>query len=101
MDHEEVIQQLRTSIRSGNLAALQAALNSNLLSAADLSKELPDALRDLTTMRCLLEHGADPDTVEIKEIFYGSAPDGCLDTLRVLDDFGYSRIESEGHLVLQ
>lgn len=93
VNHEQAAKDLHAACVANDLRRVRELLNTKFLGADDATHELKGTRRDTSLMRCLLEHGADPNSLHIRS---NCSPD----VLRLLAKFGYD-IQAQGHLILQ
>lgn len=90
---EQALDELRAACTAGRLDEVEEMFNTGRMSAEDASKALEEAVNDLAILRCLLEHGADPQALELRVV-------KSIETLKLLAGYGYD-FEKQGHLILQ
>lgn len=89
--------ELQMACRARDFVKVSQLFALHPLGADDATAALKDVSMDHKVMRILLENGADPSTVHIRQ----AARSGRSgEILRLLDEYGYN-FESDGHLVLQ
>lgn len=90
---ESALQEMRAARSTGDISQIRHLFAAGRLTAGDASDVLQSSLRNPVLLRLLLEHGADPDGLNINQA-------NCGESLRILAEFGYD-VKSHGHLVLQ
>lgn len=89
------LQELELACRKEDVVRIRELFRTTLLNRGDATNFLRNALPDrFELMRCLLEHGADPN------LAFWSEDLRNLDALKLLTEFGFD-IQSQGHLFLQ
>ena len=89
------LEELELACRKEDTALSRELSRTTPLNAKDATALLRNALPDrIALIRCLLEHGADPNTAFFSEDLRD------LDVLKFLTQFGFD-IRSQGHLFLQ
>jgi hypothetical protein len=89
------LEELELACRKQDIARIHELFRTTPLNDRDATNLLRNSLPDrITLMRCLLEHGADPNTAFFSEDLRN------LDALKLLTEFGFD-IKSQGHLFLQ
>lgn len=88
-------EELELACRKEDIARIRELFRTTPLNAQDATALLRNALPDrIALIRCLLEHGADPNTAFLSEDLRD------LDVLKLLTQFGFD-IRSQGHVFLQ
>jgi hypothetical protein len=91
----EVRSELRSACKADDIQRVAQLLNSGSTTAADVTACLDDSHRNLSTMRLLLEHGADPATYATTRCMGES-----IELIKLLVEFGHE-IKINGHWILQ
>lgn len=99
MDFQELQNELHDACMNGNIARINQLFADESLGPTDAT-DAPCFFEayPITTIRCLLELGADANKVAAWR-----APDGqirSLEEMKLLVEFGYD-VQSNGHLILQ
>lgn len=91
-EHEHAAQELELAIRANDTPRVHHLFKTTSLDRVDTAKHV-DMYQNVPLMRCLLEHGADPNSCSLRGI-------KSLEILKLLAEFGFDMI-SKGHTILQ
>jgi hypothetical protein len=89
------VRELRFACKANDSLRVRELLDNSCITAEDATACLEDAHSNLSLMRLLLEHGADPAVFARRHYMSRS-----FDLVKLLVEFGYD-ISINGHLVLQ
>jgi len=89
------VDELRSACETKDSKRVRDLLDNGSITAIDATACLQETWRDLSLMRLLLEHGADPSACASKRYIKQS-----FDLIKLLVEFGYD-IAINGHNVLQ
>ena len=87
--------ELRAACQADDSRRISELLRNGTVSAADATACLGNTTRNLSSMRMLLEHGADPASVASTKYMSRS-----FKLIKLLVEFGYD-ISVNGHCILQ
>ncbi|KAI5359903.1 putative ankyrin repeat-containing domain superfamily [Septoria linicola] len=92
IEDDQTTEGLRSAASTGNLTAMRDLLTTGHISKATATEVLGDAGKKIEVMRCLLEFGADANSIKLR----GHEP---RELLELMVHFG-ADLKSQGHMVL-
>lgn len=91
----ELVRELRSACKTDHIGRVRELLDAGSVTPTDATLCLRDALQDISLVRLLLEHGADPSGGA--RVLYMSR---SFALVKLLVEFGYD-ISINGHCILQ
>lgn len=92
---DSIRKQLQFACRAKDYNHIRQLLDNSSATAADATACLQDSYKDLSLVRVLLEHGADPAVCAQTSYMRDS-----MELVKLLVEFGYD-ISTNGHCILQ